>query len=303
MLPLGCLLLVAVGTSPPPVAMWTFQEDAGTPRLSVPPGRERYALLDGDPAHPVGRSKGGVFGPYAASFDTKHAPNSTAMRLYAPRSGAHDITVGLGGPNATVTLVAWVQQTRSDGPEGFIAGVWDEDLRARQYALFTQLAACRKSPKYAGGLAAHISNCGGPTPGQRYCETAGCDPDQLPAKVWHCLANVYDGRTITAYLNGTLHKNGDHNPFPYPGGAQRPTFLVAEINEPFPLRGCSISRQNWLIGAGIFSPEAAQRPGAEFGVGCVQFIRPSKCSLRPFVRAMFGRFLTTKNLPFVARIS
>ena len=113
---------------------------------------------------------------------------------------------------------------------------------ARQYALYFDLGTCNGEAghggvRYARGLAAHISNSGGATPGHPYCVTAACDPRPLVASDWHCVANVYDGQSIHAYVNGTLGTNGAVNPYPYPGG--------------------------------VYSPEAANRSsaGAEFGVG------------------------------------
>ena len=77
----------------------------------------------------------------------------------------------------------------------------------------------------------------GPTPGHPYCVTAACDPRSLSASDWHCVANVYDGKQIKAYVNGTLAANSNVNPYAYPGG--------------------------------IYSPETANRSsaGAELGVG------------------------------------
>ena len=113
---------------------------------------------------------------------------------------------------------------------------------ARQYALYFDLGACNGEAgqggiRYARGLAAHISNSGGPTPGHPYCVTAACDPRSLSASDWHCVANIYDGKQIKAYVNGTLAANSNVNPYAYPGG--------------------------------IYSPETANRSsaGAEFGVG------------------------------------
>jgi hypothetical protein len=215
---------------PEPLALWTFQEATGAPRISS--GLHAIALVDGNASLPIAQAADGVWGPHSASFPA--TPGNNSQRLYAPRAAAAPLTSGIAGPAATVTMVAWVKRS---GPtfEGMVAGVWDEYAAARQYAIFTDLGACSTAPVYAHGLAAHISNCGGPTPGQRYCVTRACDPEALPVGAWHCLANVYDGANITAYLNGTLHSNGDANPFAYPGG--------------------------------IYSPEAAGRAGAEFGVG------------------------------------
>lgn len=221
---------------PEPLALWTLQEATGAPRVAV--GRHAYALRDGNASAPVARVPGGVLGPYAAFFaDT---PANSGARLFAARGDAPALTAGIAGPNATVTLVAWYALAAADAArdgEALLAGVWNEYARARQYALFRNLGACGSIAPghYARGLAAHVSPVGGPTPGQRFCSTAACDPLPLPPAAWHCLANVYDGARITAFVNGTLDPNGGANPFPLTGG--------------------------------IYSPEAAGAPGAEFAVG------------------------------------
>jgi hypothetical protein len=231
--------VAAAAPLPMPLALWTFQEPTGAPRLSSPSSlHPEYALLDGNASNPVPRVDGGLFGPHAAYFPADGGFNNS-QRLFAPRAAVPALAAGIAGPNATVTFIAWVRRNASDAlnSEGMVAGVWDEYAKARQYALFTDLGACDTAPAYDHGLAAHVSATGGPTPGQKYCVTRACDPRPLPAAAWHCLANVYDpsGAGIAAYVNGTLRPNGGDNPFAYP--------------------------------LGVFSPEAAGVPGAEFGVG------------------------------------
>ena len=60
------------------------------------------------------------------------------------------------------------------------------------------------TPGYNHGFAAHTSNCGGATPGYPYAMTAACDSRQLSEDDWHCVANVYDGTAINAYV-GVLY--------------------------------------------------------------------------------------------------
>jgi len=148
------------------------------------------------------------------------------------------VTTAIGGPNATVTLAVWVRRPPTASyAEGLVAGVWSEWACGRQFAIFTNLSACHTiAPHtYGGGLAAHISNVGGPTPNHTFCYTAACSPVPLPVDTWTCLVNVYNGTHIAAYVNGTMAPNGDANPFYYPGG--------------------------------IYSPERAGQPGSPFTVG------------------------------------
>ena len=222
--------------SPEPLALFTFQEPTGAPRMSV--GKYMYNLTDGNVSFPIERGNGGIFGPYAAEFTAK-APN---QRLRADRASVPALTVDIAGPTAVVSLVAWVRRPAQQSNNrssfyGFIAGVWgDTQLEARQYALYMDLGACNgDAPVYNHGAAAHISDVGGPTAGSKWSMTAACDPRTLLPDSWHCVANVYDGKVIRAYVNATFVNNGDVNPYPLP--------------------------------TGIFSPEHAGREGAEFGVG------------------------------------
>lgn len=223
-------------TPPPPLAptdalaFWAFQEPTGAPRVSS--GVHAYVLHDANASAPIPCAPGGVFGAHAAQFVARGA-NNTA-RLFARRGDVPALTTALSGANATVTLLAWVNPA-GGLREGMVAGVWDEHNAARQYALFTDLGACSDARVWKGGLAAHVSNCGGATPNHTYCVTRACDPRALPTGAWHCLANVYNGTHIVAYVNGSLVENGRDNPFFYPGG--------------------------------IYAPEAAGKEGAEFGVG------------------------------------
>lgn len=239
-------LLVAAAAAAPalaipaPVALFTFQE-ARAPYYST--GLERYALLDGNASRPIGTraARGAPFGARAALFPPAGVPHNNSARLYAPRAAAPGITSRIAGPNATVSLVAWVQLLAGVAGGPLVAGAWDEfgveggRTGARQYALFINLAACRSAPTFNGGAAAHVSPVGGPTPGSAYCETAACDPRALAPGAWACLANTYDGADIRAYVNGTLVANGARNPFPLAGG--------------------------------IYDAEAVGGFGAEFGVG------------------------------------
>ncbi len=236
-LAVGILLLTTISVfalSPEPLTFWSFQDDVNTTRVSS--GLFAYALNDGDPAHPIDRASIGVFGPYSANFTAA----SPSQRLRAARADVPALTSELAGPNATVSLVAWVRRPANATAEpyshGFLAGVWGDDAsETRQYAMYFDLGACYSAPAYSHGFAAHVSNCGGPTPGHEYCVTAACDARALAPEAWHCVAHVYDGAAIHAFVNASEVPNGSFEPFLYPGG--------------------------------IFSPESAGRQGAEFGVG------------------------------------
>lgn len=218
----------SLGSVPPPLAFWSLQEATGQPRVSR--GLYRYELRDGNataPVHTVSDSTA-PFGRSAAHFAPAPESNNSA-RLFAPRASVPALTSGIAGPLAQVTVVAWMKRSSTDlasGGEGMAVGVWNEHREARQYAMFTDLAVCSSAPVYKHGLAAHVSNNGGPTPGHEYSETRACDPGALPSDDWHCLAIMYDGMDILAFVNGTFRENANStrsdNPFVYPGGIYDP---------------------------------------------------------------------------------
>ncbi len=229
-------------SSPPsPLVLSKFQEPTGTPRISE--GLYHYSLIDGNTSNPIKTvtvTGGAPFGQFAASFTSLSYNNSA--RLFASRDSAPAITKGIAGPNATVTIMAWVSLPVGKIAEGLVAGVWDEygveggKTGARAYAIFLNLGKCSPSngSAYLGGLAAHISPVGGPTPGDMFCSTAACDPRHLASSpAWHCLANTYDGANIRAFVNGTFVVNAARNPFPLTGGIFDPSGLPGRIGAEF----------------------------------------------------------------------
>jgi len=140
-----------------------------------------------------------------------------------------------------VTVVAWVKLTRSLSGGCIVGGLWEEDTASRQYAIFMDhTAKCAAN----NGLVAHISAEGGPSPGQPYCESAACGATNLSVGVWHCLANVYNGTHIMAYVNGTLDnsfpskQDDDRNPFAYP---DPPRFPNGGIYQPPSGQGANLT--------------------------------------------------------------
>lgn len=238
---------------PAPLALWDLQEPTGAARVSRGSAGP-YALLDGNASAPIRAARvpgGAPFGEFAAEFVP--LPGNNSARLYAPRASAPRITSGIGGPAARVTVVAWVSLPAGVS-EGLVAGVWDEfgveggTTGARQYAIFLNLAKCEAAngSVYNGGLAGHISPVGGPTPGQRFCATAACDPRWLaPAPAWHCLATTYDDATIRVYVNGTFAGNAGRNPFPLTGGIWSPANEPGRVGAEF---GVGANRVNETVG-------------------------------------------------------
>ena len=119
---------------------------------------------------------------------------------------------------------AWIQLSAGQNAQhggAFVGGVWEEDRSWRQYAIFMDgTGGCK--PK--NGLVAHISPEGGPSPGQRYCESRACGSTPLASGVWHCVANTYDGKYVRAIVNGTVDDTAhdSNNPFKLPNPPKFP---------------------------------------------------------------------------------
>ena len=124
-----------------------------------------------------------------------------------------------------MTVVAWVQLSTGQNVQrggAFVGGVWEEDQSWRQYAIFMDgTGGCPAKD----GLVAHISPEGGPSPGQKYCESRACGSTSLGAGVWHCIANSYDGKDVLAIVNGTVDTSKlvpSNNPFALPNPPKYP---------------------------------------------------------------------------------
>jgi hypothetical protein len=188
------------------ISFWDFQEE---------PGQARVARL-GDPYRlqevggPVERADGGIFGPYAAKFTRESAGSLVIPRAQCPSLNLH-------GPNARVTLIAWIKRAptppREAGLCQAVAGMWNEHAK-RQYCLFLNL----RIHESAEQVGAHISSVGGATPGFKYCMDAAIGATPVPPDTWQCVAITYDGAFARAYLNGRLDRRGDRNPYRYEGG-------------------------------------------------------------------------------------
>eukprot|EP00035_Acanthoeca_spectabilis_P010793 m.190660 g.190660 ORF g.190660 m.190660 type:complete len:365 (+) comp15130_c0_seq1:1692-2786(+) len=244
----GLLLgVAAVGTGPlatsplPKItrdlrAFWAFQEDSMQPRVDSVNG---YVLSDHNASNPAPQASDspGLFGPYSVSLDRQ--------MLVAPRSTVPGI-VNISGSDATVTIAAWIKLGHQQGG-GFVGGVWEESDAWRQFGLFLDHTARCPTPN---GLVAHISGAGGPENGRPYCESAACGTTNLGDGAWHCVANVYDGHDIMAYVDGVLDNSGKNgtarNPFKYPNP---PSFPIGGIFTPPPNKGANLS-----VGANLIHP-------------------------------------------------
>lgn len=223
----------AVTRTPGFVALWDFvKREAGGGRFDAhQPRGSRYDLRL-DAVNYVrdywGRGREAVYedfpllgrGPFgeAVQFRAETDPDFRPC-LMAPRSRIHGSRLDVKGPGRQVSMVVWL--IRESGNHA-IAGIWHEgtDLKAadsaarvergqRQYALFAGLAANN------GAAAAHVSENGAASFGDRYARNLAVTPDVIPAvpsdsppdvldRAWSVVAFSFDNakNLVTAYLNG-----------------------------------------------------------------------------------------------------
>lgn len=206
------------------IAFWDFQED--TLRSQGPASVLLRAA--GAPVDPVPE---GVFGPRSLRFRAEG--QLAAGHLFTTTAEAPSLNIG--GPDAQVTVVAWIKRETSPytGCQ-FIAGVWNEHHR-RQYGLFLNLGIWDSAEQ----VGAHISGHGGPTPGFPYCMDVAIGATPVPFDAWHCVAISYDGTHAAAWLDGRLDVREPQgapgrNPFHYPGGLLKgdADFTVGAVARP-----------------------------------------------------------------------
>ncbi|WNR44058.1 LamG domain-containing protein [Paenibacillus roseipurpureus] len=184
------------------VAFWDFQEEPGQERVSQ--GPKAHALQEG--AGEVARDEDGVFGPYSARLDE-------GKWFFIPRMACPELNIA--GPQAQVTIAAWVKRGQKSNTQcEFVAGMWNETNKKRQYGLFLNLYIWESSEQVCG----HVSSIGGPTPGHRWCMDASIGSHAVPRGEWQFVAFTYDGEYARSYLNGILDEREGRNPYPYPGG-------------------------------------------------------------------------------------
>ncbi len=178
-------------------------------------GQGRAATYDDFPL--LGR---GPFGQ-AVRF-VKEADADFRPCLLVPRERLHDSGLDVKGPGRSVSMVVWL--IRESGNHA-IAGIWHEgtDLHntatpvtkvergKRQYALFAGLAANN------GGVAAHVSENGANSFGDKYARNLATTPEVMDGS-WSVAAFSFDNakNTVTAYLNGKATEYWIDNPGKHP---------------------------------------------------------------------------------------
>lgn len=148
----------------------------------------------------------GPFGQ-AVQFRNETKPDFRPV-LIVPRARMHGSGLDVKGKGRSVSMAIWVR--RESGAHA-LGGIWHEgtDLAAnskqatrvepgkRQYAIFAGLAA---NP---GASAAHVSENGNRSFGDKYARNLATTPEVLPNE-WALAAFSFDNKanTVTAYLDG-----------------------------------------------------------------------------------------------------
>lgn len=165
-------------------------------------------------------------GPFGQSVSfRKEADPAFRPLLLVPRERLHGSGIDVKGKGRSVTLVAWVKRDADSGNHA-IAGIWHEgtdlkdhgseakrvELGKRQYALFSGLAA----NQFAS--AAHISDNGRSSFGDKYARHLSVTPEKIPDNQWALVAMVFDNKknTVTSYLNGQATENWVEEPQKHP---------------------------------------------------------------------------------------
>ncbi|HMO49546.1 MAG TPA: IPT/TIG domain-containing protein [Kiritimatiellia bacterium] len=181
------------------VAFWDFQEEAGD-RWDRSTNRFRLVEQQG-PVPRIHPADGAPFGPYAARLPGDRY-------LHIPRSELGPLNIH--GSNSQVTVIAWLR--RENMWINAVAGIWNETRSKRQYALFFGILFNTQNTQWREErVSGHISQYGGPTPGQSYCYEVSLGDTPVPTNQWVCVAMTYDGVFARSWYNGAF--DGE-NPLP-----------------------------------------------------------------------------------------
>lgn len=183
------------------ISFWDFQRQNES--LHTAKGPYPYVLREME--GPIDRDGEGVFG--AQSLCIKPGQWLSLPRADAPALNIH-------GQRAEVTVVAWIKWN-NDTRCQFVAGMWNETDKKRQYGLFLNLSGRYESFRNVHG---HVSGRGGPTPGDRYCVTYSTGKSEVPFDEWKTVAMSYDGNYSRVYVDGILDQRDKYNPYPYDEG-------------------------------------------------------------------------------------
>lgn len=159
-------------------------------------------------------------GPFGQAVVFRNETDPTFRpTLLVPRARLHNSGLDAKGPNRSVSMAVWLR--RESGAHA-IAGIWHEgtdmggvtrvETGRRQYALFAGLAANN------GASAAHVSENGTRSFGDKYARNLAVTPEIIPLNQWSVVAFSFDNQrnTVTAFLDGKATDYWIENPAQHP---------------------------------------------------------------------------------------
>jgi hypothetical protein len=159
-------------------------------------------------------------GPFGKAVVFRDEPDKTFRPvLLVPRARLHDSRIDAKGPGRSVSMVIWVK--RETGAHA-LGGIWHEgtdmggttrvEAGRRQYAIFAGLAA---NP---GASAAHVSENGARSFGDKYARNLSVTPEVIRTGEWVAVGMVFDNRRnrVTSYIDGKATDYWIENPQKHP---------------------------------------------------------------------------------------
>lgn len=182
------------------IAFWKFGEPAGSERRSS-------GTLNSLPLQefggPIARVESGPFSGYSAEL-------RGGQFFKIPYAETGDLNIS--GPNAAVSMYAVVRLLDLDVSRT-IAGMWSEGLGSEDDSGTRQYAMLINMPAYGGPrkLVPHVSSEGGVTRREDgtpfpWCVDYAVTAQEVPEERWVTLGFTYDGKWLSAYIDGKLDR-------------------------------------------------------------------------------------------------
>jgi hypothetical protein len=194
------------------VSFWDFHESSAPFTATL--GRERNELVEesfdaksrrwtsGNPVAKVRDTPPGEpFGPLSISIveDQMLRVRNTPGRL-----------LDIRGDNKTLSLVAWIRlDQKYDNASwhdfGHLAGIWAEPIEVRTYVMFVPQASRGRGQFPGTHVDAEISRTGATMqPACRWSDSYALGAAPLSSMEWHMVSMIFDGESISAFVNGSL---------------------------------------------------------------------------------------------------
>ena len=209
--------------SPGLLCFWDFQNERDNGLTSK--GVYNYTLTERNGQ--IERSPDGIFG--SNSLKIKRGQWLDIKRKDCPG-------LDIDGKSG-VSIIAWIKR-EADNPWQFIAGMWNERDKQRQYGMFmsgskkTNYISMTRTPA-EHQIHGYVSDVGGATPGKSASFSYGTGKTFINKNEWYMVAYTYDNEYIRVFVNGELDSLKNHNPFKwnkpiFKGEQNGSDFTVAE---------------------------------------------------------------------------